>query len=112
MAYSNKAQFGTVRKAAFGAITASYAAVGNPVSENVRIFYFGNSTDADISVSFDGTTENMIIAAASFQLYDFTANEVQDIGWWIPIGTVIYIKYLSVPTKGNFWIQETYGTFL
>lgn len=112
MAYSGKAKFGTLRTTAFGSITGSYVAVGNPFSDNNRVLYLGNSTDADLMVTTDPTVDQIFMPAASFQLYDFTANRISDIGFWLPLGTIIYVKYASgAPTLGKFWVQEIFGTF-
>jgi len=69
-----------------------------------------NSTDADVDISLDGVTTQIRLAAGSGQIFDFTANEVPEDGFFIDKGTVFYVKEVSgAPTKGAVWIEIVYA---
>jgi len=103
MAYGTRAGFEALREVAFGSITSSYAALGSSLTGHVRILCLTNSTDKDILVSFDGTTDNLRLFTGSYKLLDFTTNRVQDDGLFLPVGTQIYVKYSSAPASGSVW---------
>lgn len=105
MAYGTRAGFEQLRIVAFGAVTNSYTALGTPFTGHVRIMCITNSTDKDMLISFDGTTDNLRLFTGSFKLLDFTANKVQDDGLFFPVGTQVYVKYTSAPVSGNVWVE-------
>ncbi len=94
-------------------ITNSYTTLGTPLTKNWRIFKITNNTDGDMLISFDGTTDNIFVPAFSFTLYDLSTNavNVQDSDWFVmQIGTQIYVKYSTVPTQGDVWVEGVYST--
>lgn len=110
MAYGTKVAFEAVREAAFGAITANYTAVGSATSDYVRIMAINNSTNEEVYISFDGTTNHLRLAANSFKLFDFTASSVHDDGFFLSNRTIFYVKHLGVaPTSGSVWIEVIVG---
>lgn len=103
-------RFDAFRSVAFGSITASYVQVGTPIGHQDRLLKFVNNTNADIRVSFDGTTDNDFIPANSFALYDFQTDAQADYKFTISVGTGISVKYDSAaPTGGSFYIIGIYG---
>lgn len=109
MVYAKKVEFDSVREVAFGSITSSYAAVGAVLSVNPRIIRISNQTDAQAYISFDGVHNHIRLAANSFVLYDFSANKVNDEGFFLKSGDFIYTKYVSAPSQGSLWIEIVYG---
>lgn len=106
MAYGRRVTFEAVREVAFGGIGAAYAAVGSALADNARIVSFNNGTDADIYISFDGSTDQLRVAANSFKLFDFTANKVREDGYFLGNQTQIYQKRVSgAPTSGTLWVE-------
>lgn len=104
-------RFDAYRTAAFGAVTASYVALGTPIAHNVRILKFVNNTNADISVSFDGTTNNDFVPANSFCLYDFQTNAQSQFQFMTSLNTQVSIKYTTAaPTSGSFYLVAVYGS--
>lgn len=75
----------------------------------MRVLHFINGTDADVMISFDGTTDNAPILADSFSLYDLTSDEDTNEMFRYEKGTQIYIKYLTAPTTGTFYLVAIYG---
>lgn len=110
MAFGTKVRAEAVREAAFGSIGAAYAALGSALSDHCRIFSVFNSTDVDVYISFDGTTNHLRVASGTGQVYDLTANKVRDDGFFVPVGTVVYQKRVSgAPTTGAVWAQVVYA---
>lgn len=105
-------RFDTLRSVAFGSITGSFAALGSAFSHNVRVLKIQNTTDADISISFDGTNTNDYIPAGGFSLYDMTTNrEGQNLAntFVFSINTQIYLKTDGSPTRGVVTATCVYG---
>jgi hypothetical protein len=106
---SNIVRFDAVRSVTSGSITASYAALGVPFGHAMRVLNFKNNTDADVMISFDGTTDNIPVIADSFDLYDLTSDQDGNESFRYEVGTQLYIKYLTVPTTGSFYVVAIYG---
>lgn len=110
MAYGTRASFEAVREVAFGSIGANYAAVGTATTDHARIIIFTNTTNAEVYVSLDGSTNMMRLPANSYRLIDFSTNRIRDDGLFIPIGTLFYVKQVSgAPGSGSFWVEVVYG---
>ena len=96
----------------FTAITGSYAAFGNALTQNWRAFCITNDTDGNMAFSLDGTTDNIFIPAFSFRLYDVSANaptsEIID-NLVFAINSQFYIKYLTAPTEGDVYLEGFYA---
>lgn len=106
MAYGTRVSFDAVRELDFGDISGTYAAVGTPFSDHVRLIDFNNGTDQDLYISFDGTTNHLRISANSFKLFDLSANKIRDDGLFIASGTQIYVKEVSASVNsGSFWVE-------
>jgi hypothetical protein len=103
-------RFDAYRTTAFGSITSSYVQIGATFAHLMRLVKFVNNTNADVSVSFDGVTNNDFVPANSFCLYDFQTNAQAENKFTTSIGTPIFIKYASgAPTSGSFYIVAVYG---
>ena len=110
MAYGTRVTFDPVRELAFGAFTATLTALGTPLTDNVRLISFSNSTDEDVYVSFDGTTNHLRLVGNSFKLLDLSANKVRDDGLFLAAGIQINIAYEStLGTLGDFWAEVMYA---
>lgn len=111
MAFGTRVRFEPVREVAFGSIGASYTALGTPTSDHTRLFSVNNGTNADVYVSFDGTTNHLRVAGNSFQLFDFSSNKVRDDGFFVDAGTTFYVKRVSAaPTMGSLWVEVAYAS--
>lgn len=106
MAYGTRVAFDAVRELAFGSISGTYAALGTPLADNVRLLSISNSTDVDVYISFDGSTNHLRLANNSFKLFDFSANKIRDDGLFVAVGTQIYVKQVSgAATSGSVWAE-------
>ena len=110
---AKKVYFDTLRSLAFGGISAVYAAVGSPVTINPRIVCFTNKTQGDMIVSTDNTNADgqIFVPAGTFKLYDLTANLVpgKDDTFVIAVGTQFYVKQVTAPVSGAFYIEYVYA---
>jgi hypothetical protein len=105
------ARVDALRSLAYTSITNSYTAIGTPTAVNFRIFRIVNDTDGKLYISFDGTTNNFIMPAGSFVLYDLSTNGPlisQTDSLVIQIGTTFYAKYLTAPTTGSVYVEGIY----
>lgn len=110
MAYGTRVQFEAVREVGFGSISGSYSTVGSPLADHARIIRFVNTTDADVYISSDGTTNNIRLAPNSFILLDFSTNKIRDDGLFVSINTQFWVKQQSgAPTKGAVWLEVIYA---
>lgn len=110
MAYGTRAAWETIRVVAFGSINATFTALGGILGHHTRQFRFVNTTNADISISVDGATEIIRMAAGSSFVNDLSTNKVQDDGLFLAEGTQFYIQYASgAPTSGSFWLEVMYA---
>lgn len=75
----------------------------------MRVVQFINGTNGDCAISFDGSTDNVPVLAGSFDLYDLTSDQDTNESFRYEKGTQLYIKYLSAPTSGTFYIVCVYG---
>ena len=110
MAYGTQVTFEPVREVAFGGISGTYAMVGAVTTDHSRIVTFSNGTNADVYVSFDGVTNHLRLASNSFKLFDFCSDKVSDDGFFLRQGTQIWVKQVSAPTSGTFWVELAYAT--
>ena len=74
MSYTTQAKVDAIRSVAFGSITGSYVALGSPLAYPARIICFTNTTDQDVFLSTDGSTNQILVPAGSFKLFDITTN--------------------------------------
>lgn len=96
------------RSIAFGSISGTYAAVGTPFSNSIRMLKVENETDVSIDISYDGSTDHDRVAASSAFIYDFVSNTPTERGTWeFPKGLQIYVK--GAPTSGSVYVIVMYA---
>lgn len=98
-----------LRSLGFGSIGMSYTALGIPFNHPMRIIKILNTTNVDVVISFDGTTDNEYVPAGGFTLYDLTTNEVTEAGWFFRIGTQVWVKLTAGAASGGVFIVALYG---
>jgi hypothetical protein len=106
---SNIVRFDAVRSIAAASITSSYQTLGTTFGHAMRVLHFINNTDGVMMISFDGVTDNVPVISNTFSLYDLTAQEDTNESFRYQYGTQIWIKYVSAPTTGNFYVVAVYG---
>ena len=108
----SRAFFEPLRSLAFGGISGSYAAVGSPTENTVKVFCITNNTQGDMIFSVDNTVAagQMYVAAGSYKLYDVQANmNAQfDDKYVFPVGTQFYVKQDTAPVDGAVYVEVMY----
>lgn len=97
----------------FAAITNAFTTVGAALTKNWRIVRVINNTNGDMIFSVDGTTLNLFVPANSFVLYDCASNALPittSDRFVFAIGTQFYVKYSTVPTSGDVYIEGVYSS--
>jgi hypothetical protein len=96
---------------AFGSIGATFSPVGAPFSYQARIICFTNTTNEDVIFSMDGSTDQLIVPAGSFKLFDITMNHrpVNMDDFVFSIGTQWYVRYTAAPGSGAVYIEVVYA---
>lgn len=105
-----KVQAIPVQTVAFGSVTSSFVATGAAMPAPIRILKISNATNADIYVSYDGSTIHDAIPASSGMVLDFTANKTMPDGNFLALGTKVYIKYVTAPSSGNVYVSAYYSS--
>jgi hypothetical protein len=109
--FTNKALVDAIRSTPFGSITGSYLAIGTPFAFQARIICFTNTTNEDVFLSMDGVTDQVLVPAGSFKLFDITTNHkpVNQDDFVFAIGTQWYVKYAAAPNVGAVYIEVVYA---
>lgn len=109
--FTNKAMVDEIRTVPFGGISGSYAAVGGPQAYQARIICFTNTTNADVYFSMDGSTDQLIVSAGGFKLFDVTTNHrpVNQDDFAFANGTQWYVKQIAAPSSGAVYIEIVYA---
>jgi hypothetical protein len=107
-----RALFEPLRSLAFGGISGTYAAVGDPLDHQVKSFCITNDTEGDMIFALDNTTPegHMFVASGSYKLYDVQSNmNAQfDDKYVIAKGTQFYVKQSTAPVSGAVYIECLY----
>lgn len=106
---SNIVRFDALRSIAAASITASYTKLGTSFTHAMRVLNFKNDTDTDMFISFDGTTDNLIVESGSFDLYDLTSDQDANESFRYENGTQVYIRYSTAPSTGSFYLVAIFG---
>lgn len=111
MSFTTQAKVDEIRSTAYGSITGSYLAIGSAFAYQARIICFTNTTNQDVLFSTNGSTNQLIVPAGSFKLFDVTMNHrpVNMDDFCFAIGTQWYVKYTSAPSSGAVYIEVVYA---
>lgn len=93
-----------IRETAFGDLTSSFVAIGDPLDHDAFNVTFENDTDAKVYLSTDGSTPIKKLPEKSSRTYDAKTNDM-----YRKAGTQFYIKDDgTAATEGAFWIEVEY----
>jgi len=108
---SNRAYLEPLRSLAFGGISASYAPVGDPFDNPIRLICFTNNTQGDMIFSIDGVNDHLFIKSGSFKLFDITTNHrpAHQDDFVFAIGTRFFVKQSTAPVSGSVYIEVMYA---
>lgn len=105
-----RAFFDEIRSLGFGAISGSYASVGDPLAVMARGVCISNNTEGDMMFTDDVTKDKIFVAAGSFKLWDIQANinPQFDDKYVLPVGTQFSVKQITAPVSGNVYVEIIY----
>jgi hypothetical protein len=111
MAFTNRAIVDTLRTLAFGDILSTFVAVGPSFVYPARIICFTNTSNEDVIFSMDGLTDQLIVPAGSFKLFDVTTNHrpVNQDDFCFSTGTQWYVRAATGPSSGAVYIEVVYA---
>jgi len=109
--FTTQARVDTLRTLGFAAIGAGYLPVGSPFAFPARIICFTNTTNQDVLFSMNASTDQLIVPAGSFKLFDVTTNHrpVNQDDFCFANGTQRSVKYAVAPTSGAIYIEVVYA---
>src|SRR3970282_2994556 len=101
-----RADFEALRSAAFGAVGATYTAMGNPTANPAVALKVRSTLNQDALLSFDGTTDQIPVAASDNFIIDFGSNKEGTGKLYLEKGTTIYQKQgaAGAPGSGNLYV--------
>jgi hypothetical protein len=75
-----------------------------------RLLKIVNTCNADVFISFDGSTDNDYVPAGGFTLYDCTTNKTNNTTYFVfQRGTGIYVRSTGAPSSGAVYVVAIYG---
>lgn len=99
-----------LRSLAFGGISGTYATIGTPLINQIRIIHLSNLTDKTIIFSFTGNTDHIILPSGGFILLDLCSNKINDGGLFVSNHTQMYAKDNgSAATSGAVYVSAFYA---
>jgi len=120
MAFTSVVRLDALRNIGNASITGSYAVFGSTFTHRMRMIKITNNTDGDMFIAFNttpstaplstGVADNDFVPAGSFVLYDFTSNSESSASPFVfQVGTQVWIRFSSAPTKGSVYLAAIYG---
>ena len=105
-------RFEPLRSLAFGSISGTYAALGAPLANAARIIGIDNTTNAVVTISFDGVNDHTVVPATAGKIFDFTTNRMGPVSHLLlPANTTIYVKQTSgAPSSGSVYVTDVYAS--
>ncbi len=109
--FTTKAQIDVLRSVAFGGISATFVPVGPPQAYQARIICFTNTSNADVIFSMNGTTDQLLVPAGGFKLFDITTNHrpVNQDDFCFANGTQWYVRSAAAVSSGAVYIEIVYA---
>ena len=92
------------RSLAAASIVAGYTIVGSVFSEPICCMIIVSTLDEDVQVSWDGTTDHIVIASGATVIIDFKSDSIV-----FPGNLGVYAKDLGNPTTGSLYVS-TFST--
>lgn len=109
--YEPRRSLGYVAIIAGGAM---YVPIGTAFANPPRMLKLTNLTDADLDVSFDGITDEDIVAAGQAWIYDYCSNASEQAGNLEQAAqTFLYVRVngeSAAPTKKSVYVTLIYAS--
>jgi hypothetical protein len=106
------ARFEPLRSLAFGSISGTYAKVGTPFLNAEHIISIDNTTDAQVTISFDGINDHLVVPPSAGKVFDLSSNKISTVQkLMMPQNTQVYTKQTSAgPTLGSVYVSVIYAS--
>jgi hypothetical protein len=106
------AKWEPMRSKGFASIAAGYTAIGTPLDHRAVIIYFDNTTDKEVTLSFDGVNDNFNLPALTFRPLEICTNKISSEGLFVPFGTTIYVKQSAAgaPGSGSVFVSAVWAS--
>lgn len=109
MSFGTRAVFEPLRSLS-QPLLGTYQAIGTALTHQARMMIIVNATNTDVVISFDKVNDHLFMPTSSQIILDFTSNEVDMNGLFIPLGTIVYAKYNSgAATTGAVYVSVIYA---
>jgi hypothetical protein len=96
------------RSLAFGSIVAGYTIIGTAFDHPLTKIYIYNDTDARLTFSFQGSTEDHItLPTKGFILLDINSSTVDNV--FLKNSSALYVKRDETPTSGSVYVTGFYS---
>lgn len=106
MGYPKRLIIDTIRTLAFGGIGPAYAVIGTALLSPTRVFCLNNLTNQTLLFSIDGVNDHFILPSSSFKLIDVSTNRTTVENFFMPEGTLFYVKDDGVaPASGAVYVE-------
>jgi hypothetical protein len=106
------AKWEPMRSLGFASVAVGYTAIGTPLDHRAVIIYFDNTTDKEVTISFDGTNDHFNLPATTFRPLEICTNKVSSEGLFVNFGTTIYVKRSAAgaPGSGSVFVSAVYAS--
>lgn len=96
----------TMRSINSASFTGSYQALGTPLDHASRVLLFVNNTGVNVTVSWNGTTDALLLLPGAGFALDENANAVSSAEYVTSAGTQFYVK--GVASTGLVYLTSFY----
>ena len=107
MAFGRRAQWEALRTRAASSFTGSYQTLGTPLGHPAILLKISNNTSVDITISLDGTTDQIFIPDGTFTLYDINTNHQDENVFAAAKNTQFYVK--GAMGTGDVYLEVIYS---
>lgn len=109
---SQRVAYEQLRSLGFADISGTYAGVGLPFANPVRLITIDNTTNINLIISFDGVNDHTFVASNTGRVLDYCSNK-NDLGGNLeqPAYTRLYVKQESgAAAEGNVYVSVVYAS--
>lgn len=106
-----RVQYEPIREVDNGDIAGIYTAIGTPFLHAIRMVRIVNTTNADVFISYDGSTDHDIVPQGGFVLYDYGTNKAENAGILEQAkGTQPWVRLVSgAASSGSLFLIAIYA---
>lgn len=107
MAYGRRAQWEEIRTRAASTFNGSYQTLGSVLAHPAVLLKIINNSSVDVTISLDGSTDQIFIPDGTFTLYDINTNHQDENIFAAAAGTQFYVK--GANGTGSVYLEVVYS---